>query len=239
MKNNVMRFISTGFRGLFFSMALMILLVSCMDDDDNNLVTEPVEVAYVSIYHAAPDAPDFDIIVDERVINRNPFDYTSYSGYMNFFTGNRNIKFNSVNADNALIDTTFNLQEGKAYSLFAVDRLSSIEALLVIDSAATPASGMAMVRFVNLSPDANAFDISFSDGASPLFAEKSFKEATDFKEIEANSYTFNIKNAGESDVMVAAENVDLLPGRYYTIITRGFTNPPAGNTNVLSVEVLD
>jgi hypothetical protein len=239
MRSNVMHILSPGFRSVFFSLAFIILLASCMDEEDR-FVSEPVEVAYVSIYHASPDAPDFDIIVDNRTINRNPFDYTSYSGYLNFFTGNRSIQFNSVNANNALIDTTFNFEEGKAYSLFAINRLSRIEALLVIDRAAAPSEGKAMVRFVHLSPDAPAFDISVPDQTgSPLFEDKSFKQAADFQEIEADAYTFEVKNAGGSEVVLSAEDVNILPGRFYTIITRGFVNPPQGNTNVLSLEVID
>jgi hypothetical protein len=224
---------------VFFSIALLLLLTSCLDEDENP-VSEPVEVAYVSIYHASPDAPDFDIVVDGRVINNNPFDYTAYSGYLNFFTGNRNIRFNAVNANNALIDTTFNLQEGKAYSLFAINRLSNIEALLVVDSAAAPAAGKAMVRFVNLSPDAPAFDVNVADSTgAPLFAGTSFKEAADFREVEADNYTFEVKNSGGTEVVLTAKDVNILPGRYYTIVTRGFANPPQGNTNTLSVEVLN
>lgn len=237
MNSNVRRFISR-FRALFFSATLLVLLTACMDENDD-FVSEPVEVAYVSIYHAAPDAPELDIVVDGRVINRNPFDYTSYSGYLNFFTGSRQFKFNSVNADNALIDTTFNFEDGKAYSLFAINRVSDIEALLVVDSAASPAAGKAMVRFVNLAPDASQFDVAVAGSSTPLFAGQSFKAATQYQEISADSYSFEIRSSGGSDVVVIAEDVEILPGRYYTIITRGFVNPPQGNNNILSVEVLD
>jgi len=238
MSSNIMYWISR-FRSIFLSMALLVLLVSCMNDDDD-LVSEPVEVAYVSIYHASPDAPDLDIIVDGRVINQNPFDYTSYSGYLNFYTGDRSIKFNAANANNALIDTTFNFVTGRVYSLFAIDRFPDIEALLVEDSAATPAEGKAMIRFVHVAPDAPAFDIAVADQAgAPLFAGKSFKQSTNFQEIDASTYTFQVRNAGGTDVVLSAEDVDIQPGRYYTIITRGFASPPQGNTHVLSVEVLD
>ena len=226
------------FRVLFFSLAIIVLLASCMDDDDE-FVSQPVEVAYVSIYHAAPDAPEFDIVVDGRVINLNPFDYTSYSGYLNFYTGNREIRFNSVNANSALIDTTFNFEDGKAYSLFAINRLPDVEALLVVDSAASPAAGKAMVRFVNLAPDASAFEVAVPDTTTPLFAGKAFKEATQYQEIDAKTYDFHIRNAGATESVLSAEDVEILPGRYYTIITRGFVNPPQGNSNILSVEVLD
>jgi hypothetical protein len=224
------------FRALFFSVALVTLLISCDNDDD--MVTQPVEVAYVSIYHAAPDAPDLDIVVDGRVINFNPFDYTSYSGYLNFYTGDREIKFRAGNANNALIDTTFNFEDGKAYSLFAVNSMPDVEALLVVDTAAAPAQGKAMIRFVHLSPDAPAFELTAAGTASPLFPERSFKEATSFQEVDAKTYTFEVRNKGGSDVVLSAEDVEILPGKYYTIITRGFLNPPSGNNHVLSLEVL-
>ncbi|HEY9488299.1 MAG TPA: DUF4397 domain-containing protein [Chryseosolibacter sp.] len=236
MRVDLMKFI-LRFRSIFYSMALIVLLFSCMDDDDN--VSEPVEVAYVSIYHAAPDAPEFDIVVDGRVINRNPFDYTSYSGYLNFLTGSREIKFNTVNANSSLIDTTFSLENGKAYSMFAIDRMPDVEVLFVVDSAGTPEPGKSMVRFVNLSPDAPAFDVSVAGVETPLFTAKSFRQATNFVEVDADTYTFEIKNAGGSDASLTAEDVEILPGRYYTIISRGFVTPPQGNNNVLSVEVLD
>lgn len=225
-------------RGIFFSIALLVLLVSCMDEDEG-IISEPVQVAYVALYHASPDAPDFDITVDGRVINRYPFEYSSSTGYMNFFTGERKFQFNAVNANNALIDTTFNLEENKAYSLFAINRLSDVEALLVVDSAGTPAEGNAMVRFVHLSPDAPAFNIAVNGTTDPLFADQSFKKATAFKELPANTYSFSVTDAAGGEAVLSAEGVDLLPGRFYTIIVRGFAAPPAGNTNVLSVEVVE
>jgi len=238
MKRKIIHFVYR-FRNTFLSMLLLVLLVSCLNDDDNNN-NQPIEVAYVSIYHASPDAPSFNIFVDGRVINRNSFGYSSYSGYLNFFTGNREIQFKEVNASNALIDTTFDFQNGKVYSLFAINRLSNIEALLVVDSAATPATGKAMVRFVNLSPDAPAFDITLEGQAgAPLFADQSFKQSSEFKEIDAGTYTFDVKDAGASNVVLSSGDVVLRAGGFYTIITRGFTNPPQGNTNILSVEVLD
>lgn len=235
MKRNVINLFSR-YRGIFFSMALLVLLVAC-NPDDEEFVSEPVEVAYVSIYHAAPNAPAFDISVDGRIINNNPFEYTAYSGYLNFFTGNREITFRSMNADNALIDTTFNFEDGKAYSLFAINRLSNIEALLVADSAAAPAEGKAMVRFINLAPDAPALDLTAE--STPVFTGKQFKDATQFTEIDANTYTFEVKNAGGTEAMLSARDVDILPGRFYTIITRGFVSPPDGNDHILSLEILD
>ena len=227
------------YRSVFFSMALLVLLISC-NPDDEEFVSEPVEVAYVSIYHAAPGAPALDIAVDGRMINTNPLEYTAYSGYLNFFTGNREIKFHSANANSAVIDTTFNFEDGKAYSLFAINTASDVEALLVVDSAAAPAAGKAMVRFINLAPDAPAFDLAHgADAGTTLFAANGFKGATAFQEIAADTYDFQVRSAGSSNAVVSAGDVEILPGRFYTIITRGFVSPPEGNTNILSLEILE
>lgn len=233
-KINVANFIE-GKRVTLLFCAALIFLASCMDEDTPSV--EPVPLGYVSIYHAAPDAPPLDILVDNSKVNNKPFDYTTYSGYLNFRTGSRNVKFNSFNAANALADVTFNVAEGKAYSLFVINTLSGIEPLVVVDSAAAPSTGKAMIRFVQLSPDAPSVNVTAKDGTA-LFPSTSFKQATDFKEIDAKSYSFDVKSEATGEVVLSSNEVALRPGGYYTIVTRGFANPPAGNTNVLSVEIL-
>jgi hypothetical protein len=234
MKNSVVGFLRR--RALSFVMlsALVVFLSACLDDDKAPVT--PVPLGYVSIYHAAPDAPSLDIIVDDNRINSNPFTYSEYSGYLNFYTGNRNLKFSAINAANALVDTTFSVVEGKAYSVFVINTLSRLETLVVTDSAAAPAAGKAMVRFVNLSPDAPAIELT--ENGNSVFAGTFFKSATDFKEVDAKNYTFDLKSVASQEVILSAKNINLQQGGFYTIITRGFKNPPSGNTNVLSVEVL-
>jgi hypothetical protein len=233
MKYNVSDFIRRRALMVLCCAAVMIFLSGCLDDNDR---VDPVPLGYVSIYHAAPDAPALDIVVDDRRVNAQPFGYSDYSGYLNFYTGSRKLKFSSVNAANPLVDTVFDVAEGKAYSIFVINRLANIETLVVQDSAATPASGKAMVRFVNLSPDAPAIDVASTDGS--LFTNTSFKQATAFRELDAKTYSFDVKSAASGEVLLTAKDVVVRPGGFYTIVTRGFAAPPAGNTNVLSVEVL-
>jgi hypothetical protein len=136
-----------------------------------------------------------------------------------------------------LVDTTFNVADGKSYSLFVIDRLSSIEPLIVRDSAASPAAGNAMVRFVNLSPDAASINVTDGEG-NALFQNAAFKSVAAFKETSEGEYSFAVKDAVSGGQLLTADDIQLAAGRYYTIILRGFANPPAGNTNVLSLEIL-
>jgi hypothetical protein len=223
-------------RSLLIAVVLVIVMMSCLDSDDQNTV-EPVALSYVSVYHASPDAPAIDIIVDNRKVNAYPFEYTDYSGYLNFYTGNRNFRINSFNASNALIDTTLNLLDGNAYSLFVIDRLSSLETLLVKDSAAAPGANKAVVRLVNLSPDAPALNLSVSGQSTDLFSATGFRTATDFKALDADRYDFDVKTS-DGQVIVSARDIGLRPGNFYTVVIRGFVNPPAGSNNALSIEVL-
>lgn len=214
--------------------ALVVGLSSCLDDDDKGV--QPIPVAYVSIYHASPDAPGVDVYVDERAVNR--LEFTDYTGYLNFYTGNRRFKINPFNATNALVDTTLKFEDGAFYSMFIVNNLSNIETLAVRDTADTPESGKAKIRFINLSPDASALDVLVKDTDDPLFVEQGFKDPSAFVEIEAAKTSLVLKANGGNEELVKVSDVDFRSGRFYTIIARGFVNPPAGNNNKLSVEVV-
>jgi hypothetical protein len=234
MENNFLRF-NWGKLGMIVCFAALVLFMSsCLDDDDPQ--NEPIPVAYVSIYHASPNAPELDVFVDGRPVNR--LDFTDYTGYLNFYTGDRNFKVNPFNASNALLDTTITFKDGAFYSMFIVNNVSNVEALTVRDSASAPSEGKAKVRFINLSPDASAFDVTANDSTWSLFTSQEFKQPSNFVEVDAAELSFALKPAGGSEVLVTASDVELRPGRFYTIIARGFANPPAGNNNELSLEVI-
>lgn len=234
MQHNFVKFYFGKLRSLLYLAAFVVLLTSCSLDDDDSTVT-PTPVAYVSLYHASPNAPELDVYVDERPVNR--LEFTDYTGYLNFYTGNRHLKINPFNASNALVDTTVTFADGGFYSVFIVNNLTSVEALTVRDSTSAPTEGKAKVRFINLSPDATSLDVTLNEGTS-LFSGQAFKQPSDFVEIDADKSSFAVKAAGGSDASVSVSDLNLRPGRFYTIIARGFANPPSGNNNALSLEVI-
>jgi hypothetical protein len=235
MKDNFVKFSWGKVSSILCIVALVLLLASCLDDDDDQQI-QPVPVAYVSIYHESPNAPELDVFVDNRAVNR--LEFTDYTGYLNFYTGNRNLKINPFNASNALVDTTMSFVDGAFYSVFIVNDLSKVETLAVRDSASAPASGKAKVRFINLSPDAPALDVTSNEASTPLFAGQAFKMPSEFVEVDAKEYSFDVKTSGGTESLVSVSDIDLRSGNFYTIITRGYSNPPAGNNNTLSIEVI-
>lgn len=223
-------------------MSLMVVsLASCEKRDDD--VVEPVSIAYVSVYHASPDAPPVDILMENRQINFYPLQYSRYTGYLNFFSGERNMRVTPSDAANVILDTTFTFVEGEAYSLFYVNQLANFQALLVEDELVLPEAGNAAVRFVHLSPDAQAFDlirtIEDNGGNTSAIAENhEYLEASDFTIVESGLQSFEVRTAGSENVLLSIPDVNLLSGRVYTIVTRGFQTPPPGNTNNLGAQIL-
>lgn len=212
-------------------------LTSCLDDNDDSISNVPV--AFVSLYHGSPDAPDLDIEVDNRQINTYPFEYTDYTGYLRFFTGQRNLKFGPYAASNIVIDTTVTFEADKAYSVFVADNYDESEVVILNDNSEGPAAGKAKVRVIHLSPDAPEVDFAIEGETAAIAEDLLFKEASEFTEINAAQYDFQVRAANDAaNVFLTLPDISLQPGYYYTIIIRGYATPPSGNTNVLSAQVV-
>jgi hypothetical protein len=220
---------------LLVSAGLLVTLSAC--DDDN--VVQPDDVAYVSLYQASPDAPDLGIVVDNRQINTYPFDYADYTGYLRFYTGERNLKFRPFGAANAVVDSTVTFESGTAYSVFVIDEYPEVGLLVLEDEVDTaPADGQALIRFLNLSPDAPEIDLAVQGETDVLVSEKAFREESEFVEVTADEYDFEVRTSSGDIVKLNIPDITLQSGWYYTIVVRGYETPPVGNSNVLSAEIL-
>jgi hypothetical protein len=211
-------------------------MVSCNDFDDPQV--EQVPVAFVSLYHASPNAPDLSIQVDNQQINNSPLDYSEYTGYLRFRTGDRNLKFGPFGASNVAIDSTLTLTEGNAYSVFVVDEYDGASLLVLNDNSEEPATGKAKIRFLNLSPDSEEMTLLANGEAAAWFSDQAFKETSTFTEVDAKDYDFQVTSTTSGDDVLSIPDINLRPGWFYTIVVRGYETPPGGNTNVVSAEVL-
>jgi len=207
-----------------------IIFSACDDDDD------PVQ-GRVLVVHASPDAPSVDLLVDDTKVNSSALAFPNNTGYLNVEAGDRNFKVNAAGTSNSVINANAMVEPNTNYSLFAINRLSNIEPLLIVDDLTAPASGKAHVRLVHLSPDAPAVDVTLTDG-TVIFGNISFKSGTAFTPLDAGTYNLQARVAGTSTVALEIPNVTLQAGKIYTVFARGFLTPPAGNTNALGVTII-
>ncbi len=190
------------------------------DDDDNNNTPAPT-TARMMVTHASPDAPGVDLLVDNVKLNTSALDFPNSTPYITTFSGNRNVKVNVAGTTTTVINATLPLAANKSYSVFAIDAVANIGALVIEDNLATPAPGKAHVRFIHLSPDAPAVDVAV-DGGAVVFGNQAFKDYTAFTPLDAGDYDLEVRVAGTSIVALDLPVITLQAGKIYTVFAKGF-----------------
>lgn len=209
------------FKNLVLALAVSITaftFVGC-DDEEDPMQSVPSN-STTMIIHASPDAPGVDILVDNAVAGTN-LQYLQNTPYVTLPSGTRNIKVNVTGTSTTVIEGNLNFEKDKDYSIFAVNSVANIEPLVLEDNLAAPASGKAHVRFIHLSPDAPAVDITLSDG-TVVFGNVAFKAYTAFTPLDAGTYNLQVRLAGTSTVVLDLGNITLTSGEIYTAYARGF-----------------
>ena len=207
----------------YLSLFLMLIFgitvfTGCSDDEE---VTAPTpSTSKVLVTHASPDAPGVDILVDNTIAATN-LTYPNNTGYAGLNSGTRNVKVNVTGTSTTALEANLNLAANKNYSIFAVNSVSAIEAIVLEDDLTAPASGKAHVRFIHLSPDAPAVDITLTDG-TVVFGDYIFKEASAFTPLNAATYNLQVRLAGTSTVVLDLPNIALTAGKIYTVFAKGF-----------------
>lgn len=196
------------------------LLSSCLKDNNNNYVELP-PAALITVVNASPDSQPLDFFLDQNLANATPIRYGHILDYTRAYTGKRVAGFYVSGSQQKVIADTINLDANKYYSLFLSNSVNKPDVTLLNDTLSRPASGMATVRFINLSANAPAVDVDIQGGAV-LATNKSYKTFTPFMPIEGDkTTTLEIKQAGTSTVLVSLSNITLQSGSIYNIWLHG------------------
>lgn len=199
------------------ALALGALALAGCGDDSNPAA--PALQGRVMAVHASPDAPAVDLRVDGAVVGSG-LAYPQNTAYLTVAAGTRDVKVNVAGSSTTVIDADLPVAGGASYTVFAVDRVASISALVLTDDLAAPAAGKAHVRFVHLSPDAPAVDVAVQGGAV-LFPNRAFKEFTAFTPFDAGTYDLEVRVAGTTTAVLTLDDVVLQAGKIYTVFARG------------------
>lgn len=218
---------------------MIAVVISACDVGDDDPIPLP-DISYVGLYNASPDSPPLDILMENGRINYYPLRYSDYSNYLNFYAGERTMRVSPVNSSNVVVDTTFNFEPEAAYSLFYVNEYDDIQAFLVEDEVLSLSSGEAAVRFIHLSPDSPEVNLvrSVGDETTVLAEGNAYLDPTSFMAVESGVQSFQVNLTANGEEVLSIPDLNLRSGGVYTILARGYNNPPAGNNNILSADVL-
>jgi len=219
-------------RILAFAPAILLtaaaLFSSCSKDED-------ISQANVLVIHASPNAPGVDLLVDDVKQNTSALTYPQNTGYLKINSGARNFKVNVTGTTTTVINANVTLEQDKSYSVFAIDSVSKISAIVVADDLSTPAPGKAHVRFIHLSPNSPAVDIAV-DGGAVVFPNTSFKVGTAFTPLNAGTYDLEVRVAGTQTVALDLDPINLEAGKIYTVFAKGFLT--AEGAQALGAEII-
>jgi hypothetical protein len=209
-------------------LALSIFAVSCKKEKEET----PVATAKVNVIHASPDAPGVDLLVDNAKVNATALTFPNATGYLSVNAGTRNIKVNAAGTTTTVINADIPFTKDKNYSVYAINKLASIGAILVEDDLTAPATGKAHVRFFHLSPDAPAVTVGVLNGGTftGVFSNRSFETQTTatanqaFAPVDAGTYNFDVRLAGTTTSVLTLTGITLQAGKIYTVFAKGLVS---------------
>ncbi|MBE5963244.1 MAG: DUF4397 domain-containing protein [Lachnospiraceae bacterium] len=196
-------------------------------DSNNEMGRTDRFYGYVSVMHAVPDAPNVDIYANDNLIVRN-LAYGKYTAYLRIPAQTYELTvYVAGTKTNPVISRMLTLGRNEIFTVAAAGTLDSIELLAIQDADVPRVQDQALVRFVHLSPNAPAVDITLPDG-NVLFEDISFGEVTEYIPVNDMIYTLQVRVAADDTVVLTVPRVDVRDNNYYSIYAIGLVGEHPG-----------
>jgi hypothetical protein len=186
-------------------------------------ITHP---AFVRIIHASPDIGVVDAFVDGQKI-LSSFEFGTVTDYTPLPAGSHKLQIaligKGVNA--SLVTQTMTVEEGSAYTVAALGTNASGFSFSVFKDNNIVAGTGARVRVYHLSPYAGAVNVQA--GSDTLVKGLSYPQASNYVDVPAGAYTFNL--TGAAQYAPAPLSTEVKPWTVTSIFAVG---PVKGNTQI-------
>jgi hypothetical protein len=216
---------------------LTICLSSCLKNNTTP-ITNDQQIALLSVINAAPSTQSVDFYLAQTKINAVALPYGGGLDYANVPTGISTATFYLTGTQQVIKTSQIDMQANTHYSLFLSNQLSNPDILFLTDtinSSPNPNS-VALMRFVNLSPDAPAVDLGMTGTNSTIVNNKSYKGYSYFVPVTGNTITLEVRKTGTSTVLISLPAVALQVGNVYTVWLHGFAAATDQTKLALSVQ---
>jgi hypothetical protein len=226
MKNN---------RNLFLGIAAAALLTLSACGSDVYDAAVP-SFSRVKLYHAVADSTASTVTasVDGGNISLKPglpdplaygATFPTDSTYLRLTEGTHNFKVIPTSGISTGLAADATLAANAYYSIFAADTVQLISALVVKDELPDPVQGKIAIRFVNLSPNAPAYDLGVKGGAV-INSSVAYKTASAFVQADLpvgnDTLKLEMRPTGTATVTRTLNIVKPVSGRIFTLVVRGY-----------------
>ncbi|MGJ7031396.1 DUF4397 domain-containing protein [Niabella hirudinis] len=214
----------------------LALLSSCLKDRDNYYESPEFQnAAVVSIINGAPLSNPLDIQFKgtQRWL-LNEFYYTYRTNYTRVYSGDRTLYVFNRGESDSLFSKNVTFEPKKRYSIFIVDTLSKMSAVLVRDSVMAPKGDSVLLRLANMSPDAGPVDLYIQGNTTPVAQHIGYKNVSTFVSFKSEKdIKFEVRAAGTNTVLATSDLKNLYNGNQYTIWTSGYKSMHTDNGKLI------
>ena len=176
--------------------------------------------SYLRLLHAVPGAPPVDVYANNSLI-ASGLPYRGFTEYLQIIPATYHIQvFRAGTTGPALLDTVIEVPGQSINTAAVIGTPASLSIKTFFETVIQIPQGQLYLRFANLVPDGPDMDLVFSNGTE-LFGDVSFGMATNYTQIPAGTYVFHIQQSGTNRRLLYVPNIQLMPGRFYTIYTVG------------------
>lgn len=202
---------------------------------NNNYYRANQPNSHIRLFHASPGTPAVDIYANGIPIMQG-LAYKEYTQYLPVPAGNYNITvYPSGQTANPVLNTNLFIPQNTIFNITAIGTLPNISLYPIPEPVAAQNFGRACIRFINLSPNAPAVDVKFSNGTN-VFNNVGFKDITNYACTPAGSYSFTVSPVGKDNTVLTVPTIKLDPNNYYTIYAVGQAGESPGLETILVQE---
>jgi hypothetical protein len=175
------------------------------------------------LVHAAPDAPPVDVYLNEAQIAQNLAFGTATEYVTAPSGGGRGVRVTATGTavDEAVIDAALDFDPGQAYEILVTGGGDDLELTVTGTDLRPLAQGQARLRIVHASPDAGAIDIGVSGSNDNLFDGVDFRNATDYRVVDAGDYALEVRPGGEDMTVALQSDATFEEGVTYDLVALG------------------
>lgn len=218
---NLIPSLSTKMMRFFAYTALfsMVSLSACKKEEDPS-----IDGTYIRFINVSPTLGTYNIYLDDKMINTAAIPFGGTVSYSAYNVGSRTVKYTTASSPQSVLTKQISLTVNQVQSAYLIDKNDKMDVLLVTDDMNVTSTTKAFVKFINLSPDAPALNLDVTGGAN-LVKDKTYKNGSTYIQVDPKTYDFDIKDSATGVVKTTLTGIDVVAGRYYTIVSRGLLTP--------------
>ena len=176
--------------------------------------------ASIRVINASPGSPAIDVLINgQPLVQSLAFGAPSSYAPLKAASYKLQVVPSGQPAENAIAEKDFDASSGSAYIVSIVNPLNDIK--VNVDEVNLDAldTGKARVRVFHDSPDAGTIDVAVT-GGDTLFSGLSSGDKSDYKDIDAGTYSFDIRG-DNSTTLSTVSGLDIQAGNAYDIFAVG------------------